>query len=144
VADKGMFTELMEASTRIPPAQRPAGSKSVRTPLEEPKPRPSPQVGPKPMTDNESGRSAASTATDALPPDLEDLGQVGYVSHSYRFSTIELRWLQRFCRRTSVDLDTAVSHNVLMRVLFRLAETTWSQDPDNNELRRLLTELLPR
>lgn len=109
--DDRMFAQLMEETVPERPEQR------------IPKPKPAP---PK---DN------------ALPHDLEDLGSVGYTSHSYRLTESELRWLRRFSMQLSERLDRTVSHNTLIRLLLRLGDAEWSSNPDKNRLLDLLSRL---
>jgi len=114
-----MFTELMEASEpkKVAPAPR----------KEQPaKPSPAPPPGTQRSTD------------DLLPGDLEDLSAAGYNSHSYRFTEAEIRWLRRFCLRASERLDRQISHNTLIRVMLRLADQEWQDNPRNNRILQLL------
>jgi len=90
-----------------------------------------------------SPASKRPAGDDLLPSRLEDLSEVGYNSHSYRFTDGEIRWLRRFCLRLSETLDRPVAHNTLIRTLFRLADSEWRASPDANRILDLLTELLP-
>jgi hypothetical protein len=109
-----MFTELMEASDKIqgPPVKRELRDAKIVPPSD-----------------------------DLLTDDLEDLSAVGYNSHSYRFTETEIRWMRRFSLRASEILDRKVSHNSLVRVLLRLADQEWKNDPDRNRLRDLLSKI---
>jgi hypothetical protein len=89
-----------------------------------------------------AGKNSKSR-NDALPDQLDDLSQTGYTSHSYRFTEQELRWLRLFCHRASADLDRPVTHNTLMRLLFRLADHEWKTNPTDNRLRDLILSLKP-
>ncbi len=109
MTEKGMFTELMEASSSREQPRRKA--KRVTPPL-----------------------AAPSPPDDRLPRELEDLSSVGYNSHSYRLTESEVRWLRRFCLRASERLDRTISHNTLFRVLLRLADDEWNSSPDKNRL----------
>lgn len=113
---KGMFTELMEASSS---EERPQRNPRQMTPPPAASPRPD----------------------DRLPEELEDLSHIGYNSHSYRLTETEVRWLRRFCLRASERLDRTISHNALFRVLLRLADEEWHADPQNNRLLRHLSRL---
>ncbi len=113
---KGMFTELMEASS------------SEEHPQRKPKRATTPPV-PAPPPD------------DRLPRELEDLSRVGYNSHSYRLTETEVRWLRRFCLRASERLDRPISHNTLFRILLRLADEEWNDSPDKNRLLDFLSRL---
>jgi hypothetical protein len=106
---KGMFTELMEAADKKP---------------EEPK-VPQPRVN-KP--------SQPKDPRPQLPPEIENVSRVGYVSHSFRLTTSEKEWLDSFCFQLSAQLDRKVTHNNLVRVLLRIADTTMKTRPDGNEL----------
>lgn len=69
-----------------------------------------------------------------LPPELENIGEAGYTSHSYRLTDAEVRWLRRFCFKLSEQLDRTISQNELIRTLFRLADEDWRAKPDGNRL----------
>lgn len=69
-----------------------------------------------------------------LPDALENIGEAGYTSHSYRLTDAEVRWLRRFCFKLSEQMDRTVSQNELIRTLFRLADEDWRAKPDNNRL----------
>jgi hypothetical protein len=116
---KGMFTQLMEAAENERKVKKPQTDQD-----QEPhKPRPT------------------KTTDDLLPPALEDLSQVGYNSHSYRFTDSEIRWLRRFSLRISENLDRHISHNTLIRLLLRLADQEWKSDPSSNRLFDLLSQI---
>ena len=115
---KGMFTQLMEAAESERKVKKPAADQD-----QEPTPRPT------------------MTANELLPPGLEDLSQVGYNSHSYRFTDSEIRWLRRFSLRLSENLDRHISHNTLIRLLLRLADQEWKSDPSANRLFELLSQI---
>ena len=123
----GMFSKLMELADKEPPQVQP-------TPPSEPPP------------DAASPRSPVRSAPkprSELAPELEDLTATGYTSHSYRFTQNELRWLQRFCLDLSLEFDTNIGHNLFIRVLLRVAQSQWTEDPKNNSLRTII-ESLPR
>jgi hypothetical protein len=115
---KGMFTQLMEAAEN---------ERKVKQPVTEQDQTPSPR--PTRMAD------------ELLPPALEDLSQVGYNSHSYRFTDSEIRWLRRFSLRLSENLDRHISHNTLIRLLLRLADQEWKSNPSANRLFELLSQI---
>ena len=112
---RGMFTELMEATKAT--GRAPRGQAEGRPPKK------------------------TATQDSALSATLEDLSCAGYTSHSYRFTNAELRWLRRFCLRASERLDRQVSHNTLLRLLFRLADQEWNTNPRENRLLDLLSHL---
>jgi len=114
--DKRMFSQLMEEQPTVP-APEPRS--------QPPKTRPTEAIEPAPL----------------LPPELEDLSDVGYTSHSYRLTEAELRWLRRFCIRLSERLDRTVSHNTLIRLLLRIGASEWERDPQDNRLTKLLRQL---
>lgn len=76
-----------------------------------------------------------------LPRELENIARVGYVSHSFRLTTAEKEWLDSFCFRLSAQLDRKVTHNALVRVLLRIADTTMKKKPHENELLDRLLEI---
>ncbi|MEX2158151.1 MAG: hypothetical protein WEB04_01995 [Dehalococcoidia bacterium] len=112
---KGMFTELMETSE----------AQDKQTVIKKKPVAPPP--GPPPQD-------------DLLPGEIEEMS-VGYTAHTYRFTDAEMRWLRRFCLRSSEQLDKKITHNALIRVLLRLANDEWNSDPNRNRLRDLLSRL---
>lgn len=112
--DKGMFTELMEAS-----------SDEERTPRGK----------------SREETKNSSPPGDLLPGNLEDLSEAGYTAHTYRFTDAEMRWLRWFCLRASEQLDKKITHNSLIRTLMRLASNEWASKPSKNRLRDLLSRL---
>lgn len=125
---KGMFSELMDVSKNEakPPVVAPQAVPPL--PADHQSPAPLPAL---------PRRSVKETLSD----ELQNLSEAGYTSHSYRFTESELRWMRRFCLRTADELDTPLSHNTFIRVLFRLADLEWKTDPRDNQLRRLLSSL---
>lgn len=115
--DERMFAQLMKPSPDHPELEKPP-----------------PKAGYSRLARRERQKEQSET----LESLLEDLSAAGYTSHSYRFTERELRWLRRFCMRLSEMLDRPVSHNTLIRLLFRLADGEWRSNPDNNKLRTLL------
>ena len=69
-----------------------------------------------------------------LPHELDDLSQVGYRSHSFRFTTAESRWLSSECLQLSAQLDRPITHNTLIRVLLRVADDAMKNNPAKNDL----------
>lgn len=69
-----------------------------------------------------------------LPHELDDLSEVGYRSHSFRFTTAESRWLSSECLQLSAQLDRPITHNTLIRVLLRVADDAMKNNPDKNDL----------
>lgn len=116
MADDRMFAQLMEEE-----------------PAKNPVPRSAQPIQPP--------REKRDAAEPSLLEELEDLGAVGYTSHSYRLTETELRWLRRFSMHLSERLDQTVSHNTLIRLLLRVANQEWQQNPDHNRLLDLLSQL---
>lgn len=69
-----------------------------------------------------------------LPPELDDLTEAGYRSHSFRFTTDESRWLKNRCLQLSAQLDRTITHNELVRVLLRIADDAMKASPDKNDV----------
>lgn len=109
--DDRMFAQLMETQ----PEQPDQPPKAPRAELE---------------------KSAAAKPKDELklPDELENIGDAGYTSHSYRLTDAEVRWLRRFCFKLSEQMDRTVSQNELIRTLFRLADEDWRAKPDDNRI----------
>jgi hypothetical protein len=91
---------------------------------------------PKPSRSAHAKPSKTPTATSELrlPDELENIGEAGYTSHSYRLTDAEVRWLRRFCFRLSEQMDRTVSQNELIRTLFRIADEDWRAKPGDNRL----------
>jgi hypothetical protein len=117
MGDDRMFAELME--TQNEPASPPP-------PVVRTVPKPTEHVAP---------------ANGDLPTDLEKLGDVGYTSHSYRLTASELLWFRRFSLKLSERLDRTISHNTVIRALFRIADDEWRANPEDNKLLKHLSEL---
>ncbi len=118
--DDAMFSQLMAESERPP---EPA--KEERPPVERRTP------------------PSANRVDDLLPDRLEDLGEAGYTSHSYRLTEAELKWLRRFALRLSEHTDRSISHNTLIRALLRLADEEWRKNPEKNRLFTILDRAQP-
>lgn len=86
-------------------------------------------------------KKAEGVADATLPDALENIGEAGYTSHSYRLTDAEVRWLRRFCLRLSEQMDRTVSQNELIRTLFRLADEDWRAKPDDNRILDQLSRL---
>ncbi len=112
MSDDRMFAQLMETQAADEPASHPKLAPPAPT---EPK---------------------ASKPRDELklPDELENIGDAGYTSHSYRLTDAEVRWLRRFCFKLSEQMDRTVSQNELIRTLFRLADEDWRAKPDANRI----------
>lgn len=76
-----------------------------------------------------------------LSSELDDLTEVGYRSHSYRFTTAESHWLKSRCLQLSVQLDRTVTHNELVRVLLRVADDAMRKNPEKNDLLNRLSRI---
>ena len=88
------------------------------------------------MQEAKSDEATKRTAglSHELSPELDDLTETGYRSHSYRFTTAESRWLRHRCLQLSVQLDRTVTHNELVRVLLRIADDAMKANPEKNDL----------
>jgi hypothetical protein len=111
MSDERMFTQLMES---------------------QPAPDDSPKQAAKPEPSAKPARQPKDEL--ALPDDLEDIGDAGYTSHSYRLTDTEVRWLRRFCLKLSERMDRTVSQNELIRTLFRIADKEWREKPSTNRV----------
>lgn len=111
MSDDRMFAQLMETQPEQPD--------------ESPKSR---------QADRMKSKVAEPTNELRLPDELENIGDAGYTSHSYRLTDAEVRWLRRFCFKLSEQMDRTVSQNELIRSLFRLADEDWRAKPDDNRI----------
>ncbi len=111
MSDDRMFAQLMENQDETP---------AVRAKASPSKPLQPKKIEP--------------PADAILPAALENIGEAGYTSHSYRLTDAEVRWLRRFCLRLSEQTDRTVSQNELIRTLFRLADEDWRAKPDDNRI----------
>lgn len=98
--------------------------------------QPEPPAGPRKTAQPEPSKAKPPELKDELklPDQLENIGEAGYTSHSYRLTDAEVRWLRRFCFKLSERMDRTVSQNELIRTLFRLADEDWRSKPDDNRL----------
>jgi hypothetical protein len=93
VSDKGMFTELMEASKEAP-------RRETMTARQAKASRP----------ENESPRATVQPETP------EDLSTVPYIGQNYRFTEDELKWVRRQAYELTERLGAKVHQNLVVRI----------------------------
>ena len=122
--EKGMFTELMEAS---------------REPSNAPPPRP--KKAPEATRPIEQVSSPTGDDTLTAASEQEDLSTIPYMAQNYRFTEDELKWLRRQAYDLTETLGAKVPQNLVVRIAVHHLRQVVTKNPKNNPLLEAISKL---